>query len=104
MGHLACMLDHRIPKSTLFGWVPQPRPCCGTRKRWRVVIRKDIKDIGMNESKWYTEATGSREGWRTMCSLEIGGIPKPKHCRETMPRRWNVMYAVGSLEETQIPG
>ena len=72
LGHLARMPDHRIPKSTLFGWLPQPRPRCGTRKRWRDVIRRDIKDIGMNESKWYTEATGSREGWRAMCSLGIG--------------------------------
>ena len=72
LGHLASMPDHRIPKSTLFGWVPQPCPRCGTRKRWRDLIWKDIKDIAMNESKWYTEATGSREGWRTTCSLGIG--------------------------------
>ena len=31
-----------------------------------------MKDIGMNESEWYTEATGSREGWRAVCSLGIG--------------------------------
>ena len=74
LGHLACMPDHRMPKSTLFGWLPQPRPRCGTRKRWRDEIRKDLKVIEMNESRWYTEATGSREGWRAMCSLGVGRI------------------------------
>ena len=72
LGHLARMPDHRIPKSTLFGWLPQPRPRCGTRKRWRDVIRKDLKDIEMNENTWYTEATESREGWKAKCSLGIG--------------------------------
>ena len=61
-GHLARIPDHRILKSTLFGWLPQPRPHSGMRKRWRDVIRKDLKDIEMNENESYTEATRSREG------------------------------------------
>ena len=26
LGHVACMPDHRIPKSILFGWMSRPRP------------------------------------------------------------------------------
>ena len=29
LGHLARMQDHRLPKSVLFGWLPQPRPWSG---------------------------------------------------------------------------
>ena len=33
LGHLARMPSHRMPKQTLFGWLPQPRPRCGPRRR-----------------------------------------------------------------------
>ena len=26
---------YRIPNSVLFGWLPQARPCCGPRRRWK---------------------------------------------------------------------
>ena len=51
LGHLARMPDHRVPKSILFGWQPQPCPRCGPKKRWRDVIRNDFKDIGMSEEE-----------------------------------------------------
>lgn len=51
LGHLARMPDHRVPKSTFFSWLPQSRPICGPRRRWRDVIRKDLKDIGVAEEK-----------------------------------------------------
>ena len=35
LGHLARMPDYRLPKVMLFSWLPQPRPRCGPRKRWR---------------------------------------------------------------------
>ncbi len=66
LGHVARMPDHRIPKATLFGWLPRARPQCGPRRRWRDVIRKDLKDIGVEESG---EAWRSRAGWREMCRL-----------------------------------
>ena len=66
LGHVARMPDHRIPKTALFGWLPQARPRCGPRKRWRDVIRRDLKDIEVEESEWYREAGRSRAGWRGM--------------------------------------
>ena len=67
LGHLARMPNHRMPKSALFGWLPQARPRCGPRRRWRDVIRRDLKDIEVDESVWYEEATKSRAGWRATC-------------------------------------
>ena len=55
-----CML----PKSLQFGWLPESRPRCGPRRRRRDVIRKDLKDFSVAESKWYEEAGRSRAGWR----------------------------------------
>ena len=43
LGHLARMPDYRLPKVMLFSLLPQPRPRCGPRKRWRYVVRKDLK-------------------------------------------------------------
>ena len=60
LGHVARMPDHKLPKSLLFGWPPESRPKCGARRRWRDVIRKDLKDISIAESKWYEEARRSR--------------------------------------------
>ena len=63
------MPSHRIPKSALFGWLPQSYPRCGPRRRWRDMIRKDLKDIEIKEEEWYEEATRSRPGWRAICRL-----------------------------------
>ena len=71
LGHLACMLDHRIPKSALFGWLPQVHPRCGPRRRWKDVIRRGLKDIEMDESKWYEDATTSRAGWKAAYRLGL---------------------------------
>ena len=60
LGHLARMPDHRIPKICLFSWLSQPRPRGGPRLRWRDVIRKDLKVIGVSEDKWYDEVSASR--------------------------------------------
>ena len=66
LGHVARMPNHRLPKTMLFGWLPQPRPRCGPRKRWRDVVRNDLKEVGLEEDEWYREATRSRAGWRAM--------------------------------------
>ena len=33
----------------LFGWLQQPRPQGGPRRRWKDIIRQDLKDIGVDE-------------------------------------------------------
>ena len=71
LGHLACMADHRIPKSALFGWLPQVHPRCGPRRKWKDVIRRDLKNIEMSESKWYEAATTSRAGWKAAYRLGL---------------------------------
>ena len=73
LGHLARMPDYRLPKSTVFSWLPQPRPRCGPRMRWRDVVRKDLKDIGVKEDDWYEEATRSRAGWKAMYHAGLEG-------------------------------
>ena len=40
LGHLSRIPDQRMPKAALFGWLPQPRPRGGPRRRWRDVIKR----------------------------------------------------------------
>ena len=67
LGHIARMPDHRIPKALFFGWLSQPRPRSGPRKRWRDVIRADLKVINVNEDDWYRKALTSRSEWKYLC-------------------------------------
>ena len=53
---MARMPDHRIPKSVLFGWLSHPRPQGGPRRRWRDVVKKDLKEVKISEEEWYDEA------------------------------------------------
>ena len=64
LGHLARMPDYRTPKISLFSWLPEPRSRGGPRKRWRHVIRADLKDRNISEEVWYNEAATSRAVWR----------------------------------------
>ena len=77
LGYIARMPDHRLPKSMLFGWLPQPCPRCGPKKRWRDVERT-LKDIGMDEKKWYGEARKSRAGWKAVYRLGVESCRKEK--------------------------
>ena len=64
LGHVARMPDHRMPKISLFGRLPQTRPPGGPRKRWRDVIRRDLQAVCIPEEEWYKTAL-SRERWST---------------------------------------
>ena len=86
LGHLARMPDHRLPKYVLFGWLPQSHPRCGPRKRWRDVMRRDLKDVGVEEGEWYEEARRSRAGWR---SLYREGLECYRE--EQTEKAWNVI-------------
>ena len=65
LGHVARMPNQRIPKMALFGWLPEPRPPGGPRKRWRDQIRQDLKAVGISEEDWFEEAS-HRAGWRAI--------------------------------------
>ena len=67
LGHIARMPDHRVPNFTLFSWLPEPRLRCGPKKRWRDMLRRDLKDIGVSEKSWFDEAVRSKTGWRALC-------------------------------------
>jgi len=75
LGHIAHMPDHRIPKQVFFGFLKQPHPQGGPKRRWKDVIRKDLKDLGVDEDKWYNEAVTSREGWRALWRRKTDRIP-----------------------------
>ena len=46
-------MDHNF--SPVWMAIAQPCPRCGSRRRWRGVIRKDLKEMETDESKWYEE-------------------------------------------------
>ena len=58
------MPNHRIPKQTLFGGLPESLPHGGPRRRWRDIMRRDLKTIAVKEEQWYSEGTTSRTGRR----------------------------------------
>ena len=64
LGHLARMPEHRTPQKCLFGWLPQARPRGGPKRRWRDVIRADLKDMQVPEAEWHESARTSRMAWR----------------------------------------
>ena len=66
LGHVARMSESRIPKQLLFGWLPQPRPAHGPRKRWRDRVRQDLKCFNIDESRWF-ELAQDRAAWRSDC-------------------------------------
>ena len=90
LGHLAHMSEERIPKSALFGWLPQPHPRCGPRRRWKDVIRRDLTDIEVGEDEWFEEATLSTAGWREICRegverhSEVSRVQAPAAAREVV--------------------
>ena len=91
LGHLARMPNHRIPKTSLFCWLPQPRPRGGPQRRWRDVIRKDLKDAGIPEDKWYEKASASRGEWRRLCrkaAEEIQQQNQPEPLSDQVPNQF----------------
>lgn len=65
------MPNHRLPKSAIFGWLPQPCPRSGPRKRWKDVIHKDLKVMEADENEWYDEPTTYRVVWRATCMVGL---------------------------------
>ena len=70
LGHLVRMPDHRLPKICLFSWLPQTRPPRGPRRRWRDLLKRDLKDVGVADGCWYGEAL-DRKNWRGIWSQKL---------------------------------
>ena len=86
LGHLARMTPERIPKITLFSWLPQTRPQGGPRRRWRDLVKSDLKAVVIQERGWYEEAQ-HRKQWYVTCNE---GLSRHQHDqqrrREMAPR------------------
>ena len=63
-GALGPHAQPQSPQYNPFSWLPQSRPSGGPQRRWRDVIRKDLKDAG---NRWYKIAATSRAEWRRIC-------------------------------------
>ena len=58
----------------------QAHPKGGPRKRWRDVVKSDLRERGIDESEWMELATESRQVWRAMYRLETREEPhNPTH-------------------------
>ena len=66
LGHLARMTPERTPKITMFSWLPQTHPQGGPRRRWRDLVKSDLKAVGIQERGWYKEAQ-HRNQWYVTC-------------------------------------
>ena len=56
---------------SLFSWLSQPRPSCGPKRRWRDVVKKDMKDVGIDVGTWYERAQDRKE-WYVAYSEGVG--------------------------------
>ena len=89
------MTPKRIPKITRFSWPPQTRPQGGPRRRWRDLVKSDLKAVGIQERGWCEEAQ-HRKLWYV-------GIQKRGWCEEAQHRKhWYVgIQERGWYEEAQ---
>ena len=66
------MEDYRISTRTLFGWLPQKHPPGGPRKRWRDVVKADLKIVGVLDT-WYTLSLHGNM-WNRLLPMQYRGI------------------------------
>ena len=85
LGHVASMPEHGMPKMALFGWLPQPRPPGGPKKRWRDMIRQDLKALGISETEWYKH-TSQRDCWRTIYLKGLTDQCSQQQLRSSQPQ------------------
>ena len=56
LGHIGGMDDTRVPKQVLFGELKKgKRKQCKPKKRWKDCIRRDLKELGIEEECWYND-------------------------------------------------
>ena len=83
LGHVGHMDEKRLPNRLLFGEHNIKRPCQGTKKRWKDVLKVDLQVIGVYD-RWY-ELCQDRKVWFHMC---LDGVEKI-----STSRRWNTCSA-----------
>ena len=73
LGHVARLDPERVPKQLLFSHLLTSRPACGPRRRWRDVIREDLREV----PNWFAVAT-DRTAWRNFINTPAeSGQPSP---------------------------
>ena len=73
LGHVARLDPERLPNQLLFSNLLTSRPACGPRRRWREVIREDLRDV----PDWFAVAT-DRTAWRNFINTPAEpGQPSP---------------------------
>ena len=73
LGHVARLDPERVPKQLLFSHLLTSRPACGPRRRWRDVIREDLREV----PDWFAVAT-DRTAWRNFINTPAEpGQPSP---------------------------
>ena len=80
LGHLARLDDTRVPKQLLFACLPQSRPFCGPRRRWKDTIHTDLSVAGVRN--WF-ELASDRGEWRgvvTAAGEDKEPAPKSIEC------------------------
>ena len=88
---LARILDHRILKKTLFSWLPQPHPHGGPRRRWRDLVKRDMKTAQVDVSSWFEVALHTGK-WHTAYSDGLNNYQQSQlHQRASMPRDASMM-------------
>ena len=66
LGHVARMAEYRLPRICLFGWLAQVRPFHGPKRRWRDLVKSDLRSLGIGDGCWYDQARDRRQ-WRELC-------------------------------------
>ena len=64
------MRNVAIREQVCDGNLPHLRPLGDQRRRWKYVLRRDLKDMEMFGA-YNDEAVGSRAGWRALCQQEV---------------------------------
>ena len=49
LGHVARMAEYHLPRICLFGWLAQVRPFHGPKRRWRGLVKSDLRSLGIGD-------------------------------------------------------
>ena len=81
LGHLARMGDYRLPNICLFGWLPQTRPCRGPRRRWRGVVKRDLKGARNEQQRMVQQLRHKMGKWLKPWSQKLSDHQQVQEAR-----------------------